>query len=114
MMKGNSCSGAAAAEPENAIVPIASAPKAAARREFSFNASRLNIGGPLFERPRAPVRRVVDRITSGQRFPVVCVKTPKWFRWGRELFRLGFIQTGACQSYFLDLLFCPRANCCCN
>src|ERR1019366_2885423 len=49
MMKGNSCSGAAAAEPENAIVPIASAPKAAARRKFSLSASRLNIGRPLFE-----------------------------------------------------------------
>jgi hypothetical protein len=50
MMKGNSCSGVAAAAPENAMVPIASAPKLAARREFSLNASRLNIGPPLFDR----------------------------------------------------------------
>ena len=37
----------AAADAENATAPIASAPKAAAaRREFNFNASRLNIGRP--------------------------------------------------------------------
>jgi hypothetical protein len=53
MMKGNSCSGVAAAAPENAIPPIASAPKAAARREFSLNASRLNVGRPLSDRCRA-------------------------------------------------------------
>jgi hypothetical protein len=35
-MKGKNCSGVAAAEAENAIVPIANAPKAAARQEFSF------------------------------------------------------------------------------
>jgi hypothetical protein len=49
MKNGNSGSGAAAAEVENAIAPIASAPKAAAA---SFD--DLNIGRPLF-RPVAPV-----------------------------------------------------------
>jgi hypothetical protein len=46
MKKGNSCSGvAAAAEPENAIAPIASAPKAAAaQRQFGLNASELSMG----------------------------------------------------------------------
>ena len=47
-MKGNSGSGEAAADAENAAAPIAMAPKAAARREFSFNASRLNMARPLF------------------------------------------------------------------
>src|ERR1700738_853326 len=50
-IKGNSSSGAATAEPEmvqdNEIAPIASAPKAKARRELRLNASRLSIGGPL-------------------------------------------------------------------
>jgi hypothetical protein len=54
MMNGNSGSGVAAADPENATAPIASAPKAAAaRREFNFKASRLNIGRPLFYHFRA-------------------------------------------------------------
>src|SRR5258705_504056 len=54
MMNGNSCSGVAAAEPENAMAPIASAPKAAAaRREFSLNASRLSMIRPLLDRPDA-------------------------------------------------------------
>src|SRR5258706_5930523 len=54
MMKGNSCSGAAAAEPENEMVPIASAPKAAAaQRQFGLNASRLSMICPPFDRPDA-------------------------------------------------------------
>jgi hypothetical protein len=56
MKNGNSGSGAAAAEVENAIVPIASAPKAAAA---SFD--DLNIGRPLSLRPVAPV--------SARRYP---------------------------------------------
>ena len=48
MIKGNNGSGDAAAEAENATAPIAMAPKAAARREFSLNASRLNMARPLF------------------------------------------------------------------
>src|SRR5882757_4415986 len=88
-MKGNSCSGVAAAAPENAMAPMASAPNAAARREFSLNASGLNIGRPLSDRPRAPVRRVVGSITTGRGFQKFCVRTPKWFRRGRELFRGG-------------------------
>ena len=48
------CSGVAAVEPENAMVPIATAPKAAAaRRQFSLNASRLSMIRPLFDRPGA-------------------------------------------------------------
>jgi hypothetical protein len=49
--KGNSGSGEAAAEPEDAIAPIANAPKAA-RRELSFNAAGLNMIAP-FDRMRA-------------------------------------------------------------
>ena len=45
----DSGSGEPAAAPENAIAPIASAPKATARRELNVNPSRLNIGRPLFE-----------------------------------------------------------------
>jgi hypothetical protein len=41
---------AAIAEPENAIAPIASAPKAAARREVAINLLRLSIGRPLSHR----------------------------------------------------------------
>src|ERR1700687_1869755 len=84
MKKGNSCSGAAAAEPENAIPPIASTPKAAARRELSLNASRLNIGSPLFDR-LAPVRRIVGRITIGQGFQNVCVTGGKMVSSGTEI-----------------------------
>src|SRR5450759_2731383 len=52
-MKGNSGSGPAAAAPEKAIVPIASAPKAAARRALSLNMSRLNMVVPCFVALRA-------------------------------------------------------------
>jgi hypothetical protein len=45
-MNGNSGSGMAAAEAENATAPIATAAKAAAVREFNFNAPRLNIARP--------------------------------------------------------------------
>src|SRR5258707_186596 len=48
MMNGNSCSGAALAEPVKASVPIASAPRAmAARRELFLKPSRLNMCRPL-------------------------------------------------------------------
>jgi hypothetical protein len=47
-MKGNSGSGEAAAGAESTTAPIAMAPKAAARQEFSFNASTLNMARPLF------------------------------------------------------------------
>ena len=98
-----------------AEAPGGGAPKAAAaRREFNFNASRLNIGRPLSDRPRAPVRRVVAASFTGQRFQELCVKTPKWFHPGRELFRRRFIQIAPRQSYSLDSVFCPRANCCGN
>src|SRR5882757_2232188 len=85
MTKGNSGSGAAAAEPENAM-PMASAPRAAAaRREFSFSVSRLNICRPLFLR-LTPVRRVVEAINRGPVFPDVCVDNPNWFHRRDELF----------------------------
>jgi hypothetical protein len=42
-MKGNSGNGAAEAAPEKATTPIASAPKAAARRQFSLRVLGLNI-----------------------------------------------------------------------
>src|SRR5260370_30075490 len=88
-MKANSRSGvAAAAAPENAMVPIASAPKVDARQEFSLNASGLNIGRPCLI-AIAPVRRVVVAIGMGRKFQDVCVKHEKWFRRARELFRGG-------------------------
>src|SRR5260370_15576230 len=94
-MKGSSCSGvAAAAAPENAMVPIASAPKVAARQEFSLNASGLNIGRPCLI-AIAPVRRVVVAIAMGRKFQDVCVKHEKWFRRARELFR-GGVATKQC------------------
>src|ERR1700681_3832689 len=86
MTKGNSGSGAAAAEPENAM-PMASALRAtAARREFSLSVFRLNICRPLFLR-LAPVRRVVGQMIRGQRFQDVCVVRANWFRRRNELFR---------------------------
>jgi hypothetical protein len=56
--KGKSCTGVAAAEPDNAMVPIAKAPKAAARRkevemrkvemrEIETNLLKFSIGRPL-------------------------------------------------------------------
>jgi hypothetical protein len=51
----------------------------------------LNIGRPLSESlllvSSAPVRRLVNEIVTGQRFPDVCVETAKRFRRGKELFR---------------------------
>src|ERR1700681_3156851 len=86
MTKGNSGNGAAAAEPENAM-PMASAPRAAAaRREFSFSVSSLNICRPLFLR-LAPVRRVVEAINRGRVFQDVCVIRVNWFHRRNELFR---------------------------
>jgi hypothetical protein len=90
MMKGNSGSGAAAAEVESAT-PIASAPKAAAaRREFSLSASRLNSVDPYFPR-LAPFRRVVGAFNTGRTFQEVCAKGTKRFRRGKELFRHGVV-----------------------
>src|SRR5439155_23196811 len=88
MRKGNSGSGAAAAEPENAIVPIASAPKAtAARREFSFNASRLNIARPCFRARQFGVS--LTGISTGQRFQEVCVKRQNGFVGAEKCFVAG-------------------------
>src|SRR5258708_3116954 len=96
MMKGNNGSGAAVAGPENAMVPMVRAPSvAAARREFSL--SELNIVVPCLC-PVAPVRHVVNWISTGQRFQNVCVKGAKWFRRVQELFRRGVATT----SFFTD------------
>src|ERR1700682_6847691 len=86
MTKGNSGSGAAAAEPENAM-PMASALRAtAAWREFSLSVFRLNICRPLFLR-LAPVRRVVEAINRGRVFQDVCVIRVNWFHRRNGLFR---------------------------
>jgi hypothetical protein len=74
------------------MAPIASALKAAARREFSLNVSRLNIATPLSDF-FALIRRVVNGISTGQRFQDVCAKAAKRFRRGKELFRRGFART---------------------
>jgi hypothetical protein len=68
MMKGNSCSGVAAAAPENAMVPIASALKVAARREFSLNASRLNLGRPCLIALARPFGASLDQSLAGEGF----------------------------------------------
>src|SRR6478672_2685235 len=75
MMKGNSCSGVAAAEPENAIAPIASAPKAAAaQRQFNLNASRLSMRGPLFDRPGAVFGALLSGSVSDKGFRMFASK----------------------------------------
>jgi hypothetical protein len=66
---------------ENAIVPIASAPKAAAA---SFD--DLNIGRPLSAPCRANFGASLPQTSTDQPFQDVCTKSPKWFRRVRELF----------------------------
>jgi hypothetical protein len=82
MKNGNSGSGAAAAEVEHAIAPIASAPIAAAASFDDFC-----IGGPLEFAPcRAIFSASLPQTSTGQPFQDVCTKSPKWFRRVRELF----------------------------
>src|SRR3954451_11167194 len=89
MKKGNSCSGAAVAEAENATTPAASAPSAtAARRVVSLNGFSMVVPCfSLFERQlNAPLRRVVNEISTRRGFPDVCFKSAKWFRGGENCF----------------------------
>src|SRR5712671_7729230 len=80
MMKGNSCSGVAAAEPENETVPIASAPKAAAAgRQFGLNASRLSMIRPLFDRPDASFGALLSGSVSDKGFRMFASKAQNDF-----------------------------------
>src|SRR5258707_14030298 len=81
-MKGNSCSGVAATEPENAMVPIASAPRAAAaRRKFSLNGSRLNTVGALFERSGASFGASLWAALPGDGFRMLSSEAQNGFVW---------------------------------
>jgi hypothetical protein len=54
-----------------------------------LNVSALNIGGPLFFALSRSFGASLAGSSTGQRFPVVCVKAAKWFRRGGEMFRRG-------------------------
>src|ERR1700692_3482541 len=89
MKKGNSCSGVAAAEPENAMVPIASAPKAgAAQRQFSLNASRLSMIDPCLS-ARAPISARCWQDHYRTRVSGCLRQRRKMTSSGKELFRRG-------------------------
>ena len=110
MKNGNSGSGAAAAEADNATLPIASAPKAAAARRV-FNLMEWNIVDPCFGAHARQFRRVVGQTITGQAFQDVCTKPPKWFHRGKELFQEGFAERWLTPPHRNDLIMqAQRAN----
>src|SRR6266446_10424561 len=84
--KGNNGSGPAPADAENATRPTVAPMATVARQELALKTSRLNILVPcltVLSAPSAPLRRVVTRMSTWQRFQDGCVREPNWFR--REL-----------------------------
>src|SRR6185312_17296770 len=106
--------GAASADPEKAMQPIASADSVKARREFAKDARILGICRPLFD-------RLVDWLfcqsgvsfpkVNGQRFRDVCSTRLKRFRAGKDLFHDGFATPdGAnCPKRFCNSLMMSHA-----
>src|ERR1700730_17138511 len=104
MMNGNSGSGVAIAGAEKAMAPIASAPKATARQEFNFNASRLNMAVPCLI-AFAPVRRSFRELSPGKGFRRFASKPQNGFVGVGNCFVLVSLWTGVVN---LELLRGPR------
>src|SRR6266446_3267735 len=67
-------------QPDETLVPIASAPKAAAaQRPLSFNASRLSMIRPLFDRPGASFGALLSGSVSDKGFRMFASKAQNDF-----------------------------------